>query len=157
MQDVGVDHGHRDVAMAEELLHGADVVAALEEVRGKRVPEGVARHPFGDSGRIGGTVDRPLDDRFVEMMAAFRAFAVSPAAGRGKDPRPRPLRWCGGILPRQGVGKPDPPPARGKILLVGEKRAWGQVPSQWSEETANSQRISSLDASVRHRPSEVEI
>jgi hypothetical protein len=36
-QDVGVDHRRRDVAVTEELLHGADVVAAIETVRRKGV------------------------------------------------------------------------------------------------------------------------
>ncbi len=34
-EDVGVNHGRGDVAVTEELLDGADVVAALEQVRGK--------------------------------------------------------------------------------------------------------------------------
>jgi len=42
MEDVRIDHRRRDVAVAEELLHGADVVAPLEEVRRERVAEGVA-------------------------------------------------------------------------------------------------------------------
>jgi hypothetical protein len=34
-QDVGVDHGRRHVAVAEELLDGADVVTALQKVVAK--------------------------------------------------------------------------------------------------------------------------
>jgi len=30
--DVGVDHGRRDLAVAEEFLNGSDVVAALQKV-----------------------------------------------------------------------------------------------------------------------------
>ena len=37
-----VDHGRGNVAVAEELLDGADVVAALEEVRGEGMTERVA-------------------------------------------------------------------------------------------------------------------
>jgi hypothetical protein len=36
IQDVRVDHGRPDVAMAEQFLDGADVVAVFEQVRGKR-------------------------------------------------------------------------------------------------------------------------
>ena len=32
VQDVGVDHGRRDVAVAKELLDGADVVAILQQM-----------------------------------------------------------------------------------------------------------------------------
>ena len=35
LQDVGVDHRRGDVTVAEELLDGTDVVAALQQVRGK--------------------------------------------------------------------------------------------------------------------------
>ena len=34
-QDVSVDHYGRDVAVPQELLHGPDVVSALEQMRGK--------------------------------------------------------------------------------------------------------------------------
>jgi hypothetical protein len=40
-EDVGVDHGRGNVAMTEELLHGADVMAAPEQMRG----EGMALMP----------------------------------------------------------------------------------------------------------------
>ena len=42
VEDVGVDLGGADVGMAEQLLDGADVVAALEEVGGEAVAEAVA-------------------------------------------------------------------------------------------------------------------
>jgi hypothetical protein len=34
-QDISVDHCRRNIAVAEELLDGADVVAALQKVRGE--------------------------------------------------------------------------------------------------------------------------
>ena len=40
--DLGVDYGGFDVAVTEEFLNSADVVAALEEVGGEGVAEGVA-------------------------------------------------------------------------------------------------------------------
>jgi hypothetical protein len=42
VEDVGVDHGGGDVAVAEELLDGADVGAVLQQVGGEGVAEGVA-------------------------------------------------------------------------------------------------------------------
>ena len=45
MEDVGIDHCRGHVAVAEELLHRADVVAALRKVGGEGVAEGVAGHP----------------------------------------------------------------------------------------------------------------
>jgi hypothetical protein len=42
MQHMGVDHRRVDVAMAQQLLNGANVGAAFEPVRGEGVLEGVA-------------------------------------------------------------------------------------------------------------------
>ena len=46
VKDVGVDHGGLDVLVAEQLLDGADVVAALEQVGGIEW-KGSALHPRG--------------------------------------------------------------------------------------------------------------
>jgi hypothetical protein len=35
---MGVNHGGADIRMAKQFLHGADVGAALEQVRGERMP-----------------------------------------------------------------------------------------------------------------------
>src|SRR5687768_8920028 len=42
IEDVRVEHRRAHVSVSEELLHGADVVAVLEEVGRKGVTEGVA-------------------------------------------------------------------------------------------------------------------
>jgi len=41
VQDVGVDHGGRDVGVTEQLLDGTDVVSGLEQVGGEGVAQGV--------------------------------------------------------------------------------------------------------------------
>ena len=47
IQDVGVDHGGTDVAVAEELPYGADVVAIFQQMRGETVAQGwYAPHPY---------------------------------------------------------------------------------------------------------------
>jgi hypothetical protein len=50
VEDVRVDHRRRDVAVSEKLLDGPDVLSALEEVRGKGVPEGMTGDAFGHAG-----------------------------------------------------------------------------------------------------------
>ena len=70
VEDVGVDHGGGDVLVAEQLLDGADVVAVLEQVGGEAVAEGVGCDGLGEVGVEGGGADGPLDDGFVEMVAA---------------------------------------------------------------------------------------
>ncbi|MGH3431143.1 MAG: hypothetical protein ACRDQZ_26840 [Mycobacteriales bacterium] len=60
VEHVGVDHGGLDVAMAEDLLHGADVVAGVEEARGEAVAQGVRADRFGGSRLPGCGADRLL-------------------------------------------------------------------------------------------------
>jgi hypothetical protein len=40
---VGVNHSRANVLVAEQFLHGADVVPIGQQVRGERMPERVAR------------------------------------------------------------------------------------------------------------------
>jgi len=35
VQEVGVDHGRRDILVTQEFLDGSDVVASVEHMRGK--------------------------------------------------------------------------------------------------------------------------
>jgi hypothetical protein len=42
LEDVGVDHRRLDVLVAQQFLHGADVVPGLEEMDGEAVTERVA-------------------------------------------------------------------------------------------------------------------
>ena len=50
IQDVGVNHGRRHVFVAEELLHGANIGPAFEQMHSEAVPEGVAAGRFWDAG-----------------------------------------------------------------------------------------------------------
>ena len=68
---MGVDHGGRDVAVAEELLDGADVVAGFEEVGREAVAEGVAGRRFGEARRADRLVEGALEDGFVESRGAL--------------------------------------------------------------------------------------
>jgi hypothetical protein len=89
---VGVDHGRGDVAMAEELLDGADVVTAFEEVRGKGVTQGVAADALGETCCPRGLSDCLLHDGFVEVVATpLTGRLVEVRTGNGEAPLPRPL------------------------------------------------------------------
>ena len=52
VEDMGVDHGGADVAVTQELLNRADVVAVFQEMRREGVSQGVAAGGFGDSGSL---------------------------------------------------------------------------------------------------------
>ena len=42
IEDVRIDHGRRHVRMAQQLLHSADIVVRLQQVRGERMSQRVA-------------------------------------------------------------------------------------------------------------------
>ncbi len=54
---MGVDHGGVDVAVAEQFLDGAYVVAVFEEVGGEGMPERMAAGGFADSGSEPGCLE----------------------------------------------------------------------------------------------------
>ena len=68
VQNMCVDHGRPHIAMAEEFLNRSDVVPVLEQVGGKGVPECVAGSRLGQARLAEGFLDRPLQDRFVEVV-----------------------------------------------------------------------------------------
>ena len=64
LDDMGVDLRRRDVGMAEQLLHGAQIGAALEQMAG----EGVTEHMRRDA--------RRLDPRFQSERLELLAEAL---------------------------------------------------------------------------------
>jgi hypothetical protein len=77
---MGVDHRRANVAMAQEFLHCANVIAGSQQVRGKRMPKRVACDSFGQSGLSDSLHNRLLDKRFVNMVPSlFAGFSVYPA------------------------------------------------------------------------------
>src|SRR5581483_955548 len=74
---VGVDLRRRDVGMTQELLHGAQVGAALEQVAG----EGVAQHVRRDARRLDPRRDRQRLELLTEALARQML-----APGRRKEP-----------------------------------------------------------------------
>jgi len=57
LRDVGVDLGGGDVLMAQQLLHHAQVGAAVQHVGGKGVPQQVGRHRLGKARLDAGLTD----------------------------------------------------------------------------------------------------
>src|SRR5438067_3711484 len=104
VEHVRVDHRRPHIAVAEELLYRPDVVAVLEQMRGERVPECMARCGLGEAHLADCPMHRPLDHGLVQMVAAPLAgdrFEVR--ACRRKDPLPRPLAPRVGVLPPERV------------------------------------------------------
>ena len=90
--------------MAQKFLHGADVVAIGQEVRGERMPEGVAGNPFGQPSPAHRLRDGLLDERFVNVVASLLAgLGVRLAMLLRKHELPAPLAVRVRILTVQGV------------------------------------------------------
>jgi hypothetical protein len=69
LQDVGVDHGRGQIVVPEQLLNGADVGAALEQVRGEGMAKGVGADGLRQAGTSDGPLDGFVDDAGVHVMA----------------------------------------------------------------------------------------
>jgi hypothetical protein len=66
IEHVGVNHCRAHVLVAEEFLHGADVVAGLKQMGGERMAQGMATRRFGNSRIPNGPLDGPLQDLLIE-------------------------------------------------------------------------------------------
>jgi len=75
VQHMGVDHRRRDIRVAEQLLHRADVVAGLEQVRRKRMAQAMTIDFLRDPSPLRCTFDRFLQSVLVDMMATGLAAA----------------------------------------------------------------------------------
>src|SRR5512138_1942106 len=92
-----IDHCGSDIFVAQELLHRSDVVAVLEQVSCKTVPQRMTRGPLCYTGSPNSFLDRSLNLAFIEMMTAelVRAWIAREFAG-GENVLPTPLpigRW----------------------------------------------------------------
>jgi hypothetical protein len=77
--------------MAEQLLYGANVVAAFEQVRRERMPERVTADAFRHSCCLRRDRDGALHDAFVNMKAGWRTkprIAADPPCGKHELPGP---------------------------------------------------------------------
>lgn len=116
---MGVDHGGLDVLVAEEFLHGADVVAFLQQLGGKGVAEGMGRYGFFDAGLFGGVVDGALQGRRVDVVAADNAGQrVGGALAGGEDELPGPFPRGAAVFFAEGIGEDDLTVAFGQVFLV---------------------------------------
>ena len=88
--DVGVDLRGGQRGVAEQLLHGAQVGTALEQVGGRGVPQPVRAH-VGCSGHVGEPRVHQRADRAL-VDAPARARRGTPPRRRPGDHEPRPAR-----------------------------------------------------------------
>ena len=114
-----VDHRRRDILVTEQLLDGANVAAALEQVGGERVAEGVAGRALGDSGSEHGPPDGLLEHGLVQVVAAaLPRLGVQVEPGCGEDLLPGPVPPRIRELVAERVGELDPAGAGSEIAPV---------------------------------------
>src|SRR5699024_6135574 len=112
-----VNHRRRDVGMAEQILHGSNVVTAAEQGRRERVAEGVRCGGLRDACLFYGTFEGALKGLVIHVMATHD---TAPWVGRMRvlrqNPEPRPGMAGARILPLKGVVKRNAAAARGLVL-----------------------------------------
>ncbi len=119
VQNVRVDLGRGEGAVAEELLHGTDVVVGLEEVGGEGVAERVAGRALGDARPARRLLHRPLEHGLVQVVPApLAGDAVEVDAGGGEHPLPRPLASRVRVLAGERPGKLNPARAMLEVALM---------------------------------------
>ena len=67
--DLHVALRRRQRGMAQQLLDGAQVAAAGQQVGGKGMAQRVRRHHLLDSGAFRSPLDHPLDGHFINMTS----------------------------------------------------------------------------------------
>ena len=70
VQDMGVDHGRRDVLVTQQLLYRSDVIAGSQEMGREAMAQRVTTCGLRNAGFPDGLFDRPLEGLLVEVMAA---------------------------------------------------------------------------------------
>lgn len=97
-----INHCRADVRVAQQLLHGPDIVSVLHEMRRERVPQRVASRGLREAGFRPGVPERPLKDRFMKMVApSLSCLGVGVVARRRKDPLPAPVLRSFGVFAGQ--------------------------------------------------------
>ena len=69
--DVRVDRRRRDALMAQQLLDGAQVAAALDEVGREGVAQRVRSYPLGETKRLGMATDDQKDTAARDATSAI--------------------------------------------------------------------------------------
>ena len=110
VQHVCVHHRRRHVRVPEQLLHRLDIVTIDEQVCRKRMAKDVRADPLGETGLSCGLPNRPLHDRFVNVIPRRRAeLRIATDARRREHELPAPLARRLRILAAQCTGQDDRP------------------------------------------------
>ena len=105
---MGVNLGGTDIFVAEQLLHGPDVVARFEQVGGKAVAKSMARGMLCDAGLCNSGFDGTLKAGGMDMVPPNDITArVFGQISSRKEPLPTKFLTLARLLAGQGVGHFD--------------------------------------------------
>lgn len=84
-----VDLRRGDILVSQQILNGPQVSSVFQQVRRKRMPQRMARHPFLDPGFMRGPFDRLIINLSMQMVPPpDSGFRVRRNLARGKQPEP---------------------------------------------------------------------
>src|SRR5262245_65032691 len=73
IEDVRINHGCGHVAMPQQFLDRADVVAVLQQMGREAVAEHMAGHALGDLGELCRPFHRFLQSALIEVLTSYHA------------------------------------------------------------------------------------
>ena len=92
VEHMGINHRRRHVLVTEKFLHRANIVTIFQQVRGKRVPEGMAGDAFGQPGTARGLRHGSANGRFMRVVPLPNAAPrVHRQVARWEHVPPAPL------------------------------------------------------------------
>lgn len=114
-----VDHRRADIRMAQQFLHGSNIVSGFQQMGRETVAKTVAGGFFADAGTFDGGGDFASDGAFMGVMSAFASGAwVDGKIGGGEDELPFPFAVGIGEFAGQGTGHLDAAEAAGEVFLL---------------------------------------
>ena len=79
VENVRVDHRRRDVFVAEQFLHGSDIITGFQQVGGEAVTERMTTDGFVDLGHFCRLLNRFSNGAFMEVMSPDLSRSRIPA------------------------------------------------------------------------------
>jgi hypothetical protein len=103
----------------EQILHRADVVAALEEMRREGVAQRMAAHGLDNARRDGGALYRPAERVRMDVVPSHHAAArILRPMRRREHELPGPFEARPRVLPRERMRQPHLAEALLAVALV---------------------------------------
>ncbi len=143
---MGIDHRGGNILMTEEFLHSSDVVAAAQQMGGKRMAQGMGRGGLGNARFASRFPVGALQERLRVVMPAHRLGARINRKSRGeKRILPDPLAGGPRVFAFKREGQKHFPMTMPEILLV-EGAHLAQMDLEGKDDGLRKQRDTILGA-----------